>query len=77
MNAVLALGLVSSGSCNSKVNTHLKQVVDAERLYASLSSGELAQEKAFFIHFAQGLTGLGRVGLEGRFHGRVWRRSRQ
>lgn len=61
MNAVLGLGIVASGSCNSKVNTHLKQVVDAERLYASISGGELAMEKAFFIHFAQGLTSLGRV----------------
>lgn len=61
MNAVLALGLVASGSCNSKVNTHLKQVVDAERLYATLSRNEFSTEKAFFIHFAQGLTSLGRV----------------
>lgn len=64
MNAVLALGLISAGSNNSKVNTHLKQVVDAEQLYASLSSSEFASEKAFFIHFAQGLTGLGRVGID-------------
>lgn len=61
MNAVLALGITASGSCNSKINTHLKQVVDAEKLYNSFSSSLYVHEKAFYIHFAQGLVNLGKV----------------
>lgn len=61
MNAVLALGLTASGTCNSKINTHLKQVVEAEQLYSSYLSSEYALDKAFYIHFAQGLVNLGKV----------------
>ena len=61
VNAVLALGITASGSCNSKINTHLKQVVDAEKLYNSFSTSLYMNEKAFYIHFAQGLVNLGKV----------------
>lgn len=71
MNAVLALGITASGSCNSKINTHLKQVVDAEKLYNAISSSLYMNEKVFFIHFAQGLVNLGKVGEESGVKNRV------
>ena len=63
MNAVLALGLTASGSCNSKVNNHLKQVFEAEQLRNAISLTEYEADKAFYIHFSQGLVNLGRVGV--------------
>ena len=63
MNAVLALGLTASGSCNSKVNNHLKQVFEAEQLGNAISLTEYEADKAFYIHFSQGLVNLGRVGV--------------
>lgn len=62
MNAVIALGLTASGSCNSKITNHLRQVFEAEQLNNSISQTEYEADKAFFIHFSQGLVHLGRVG---------------
>ena len=79
MNAVIALGLTASGSCNSKITNHLRQVFEAEQLNNGISQTEYEAEqlnngisqteyeadKAFFIHFSQGLVHLGRVGERG------------
>ena len=65
MNAVIALGLTASGSCNSKITNHLRQVFEAEQLNNSISQTEYEADKAFFIHFRPGLVHLGRVGERG------------
>ena len=65
MNAVIALGLTASGSCNSKITNHLRQVFEAEQLNNSISQTEYEADKVFFIHFSQGLVHLGRVGERG------------
>lgn len=68
MNAVLALGLTASGSCNSKINNHLKQVFEAEQLSTPISLTEYEADKAFYIHFSQGLVNLGRVRVPVEHH---------
>ena len=45
-------------------SAHLKQVVEAEQLYSSYLSSEYALDKAFYIHFAQGLVNLGKVSIK-------------
>ena len=65
MNAVIALGLTASGSCNSKITNHLRQVFEAEQLNNSISQTEYEADKAVLLTFSQGLVHLGRVGERG------------
>ena len=45
------------------MNNHLKQVFEAEQLGNAISLTEYEADKAFYIHFSQGLVNLGRVGV--------------
>ena len=43
--------------------THNQQVFEAEQLGNAISLTEYEADKAFYIHFSQGLVNLGRVGV--------------